>query len=460
MRFEFVTCLTLLAVAASGSATASDGTYDNSYGNQGRRAIPELGSVVSDIATVMLPDGRLVMAATQQFNERIVVLQLRTDGSLDPGFGTTGFGYTELPALNTENYARGIALTANGRFVVLGDDGLNALELYELNAGGALIRSTEQYFNNAAGTSIASEGEDIVALPNGQMLVAGAAWNGSSRDLAVARFNADFSKDAGFASQGTYLEGFGLAGLQDDRAIDVELAGGGLFVVAGNTVSSGGAQTNAVVVQFEANGVPDIDFGNFGGIYFTNGPRSVGAGAVRVDRFGRVVVGGWIGTVNSTELWLHRLLSDGSSDFGFGVGANVVVPFDLAGSSASNVDYATALDIDAQDRILVGGQAVRSANLDDTAAVAVRLNDTGTPDEGFAAGGKVVRNFAEPGIVPSDIGNAVASIHATPLGTVLSGGAVLGPSQQGVTPQYAATLRLAGGDPIFKSSFENGEPAP
>lgn len=273
------------------------------------------------------------------------------------------------------------------------------------------------------------------------MLVAGKIIGPNGWDLAVARLNENLTRDTSFGNLGTYAEGFGFAGLGDDTAVALAPAAGGRVLVAGNSRDTATSRLNAVVVQLLETGTPDPAFGDFGAIYFTNGSRSAAAQALRIDGQGRILVAGWIDGVNTADFWIHRLLPSGASDFGFGSGANAVIPFDLTGSPATDLETITALDIDAQGRILAGGIAIRDAGTQQHAAVAARLGANGALDTGFASAGRFVGTFAPP--ADADPGNAVSGIHATPGGVVMVG----------YSGGCAASLRL-GGDALFANGFE------
>ena len=130
---------------------------------------------------------------------------------------------------------------------------------------------------------------------------------------------------------------------------------------------------------------------------------------------------GWLDTATSADLWLHRLLPDGSSDFSFGVGANAVVPFDLAGLAAANFDTATTLALDADQRLIAVGEGVRNAINRSSNVIAARFLPDGALDPAFGAGGKTVATFNPPAIISLDYGNTVGNVHVTPRGLLLTG---------------------------------------
>ena len=460
LRRLWRTCGAAALLAIAGNASAAEGLYDASYGNEGRLIHSDFGALSSAVRSVVLADGYVVLAGTLRATGQIVVTRLRPDGSRDISFGTTGLGYTVLPLVAGGEFVRGIAVRGNGRIVVAGDNGDGSIVLVELTSGGASAVAGTFRFRSSAGVELPSWLEGMELLPDGKLLLAGAARVGTTNlDFAVARIRADLvGADFSFGIQGCYLEGFGFSGLQEDHAIDIALRGDGRFLVAGYTQNTSTLQSNALLLQFNANGTIDGDFGNFGAIYFTNGNRSVVSNAVIVDTQQRAVVGGWIETATSADLWLHRLLPDGSSDFGFGVGANAVVPFDLAGLASANFDTATTLVLDEEQRIVAVGEGVRNPIDRSSNVIAARFLPDGALDTRFGAEGKTVATFNPPAIISFDYGNTVGNVHVTPRGLLLTGANQGLPDDFGFPRHYMATLRLTG-DPVLATNFES-EPPP
>ena len=451
--------LVALVLALAGNAKAAEGLYDASYGNEGRLIHSDFGAISATVRSVVLSDGYVVLAGTLRSTGQLVVTRLRPDGTRDINFGTTGLGYTVLPLVAGGEFVRGIAVRSNGRIVVAGDNDEGSIVLVELTSGGASAVAGTFRFRNSAGMELPSWLEGMEMLSDGKLLLAGAAQVGATNlDFAVARIRADLvGADFGFGIQGCYLEGFGFSGLQEDRALDIALRDDGRFLVAGSTFNTVSLQSNALLLQFNGNGTIDGDFGTSGAIYFTNGNRSVVSNAVIVDAQERAVVGGWIETATSADLWLHRLLPDGSSDFSFGVGANAVVPFDLSGVPSTNFDTATTLALDADQRIVAVGEGVRNAITRSSNVIVARFLPGGTLDSSFGVAGKSVATFEPPAIISLDYGNTVGNVHITPRGILLSGASEGPPDNLGFPRHYMATMRLTG-DPVLSTSFESPPP--
>ena len=140
MRTGSTVGLALLVLCAGGPATAAEGLYDASYGNEGRLIHSDFGALSATVRSVVLSDGYVVLAGTLRSTGQLVVTRLRPDGTRDINFGTTGLGYTVLPLVAGGEFVRGIAVRSNGRIVVAGDNDEGSIVLVELTSGGASLR--------------------------------------------------------------------------------------------------------------------------------------------------------------------------------------------------------------------------------------------------------------------------------------------------------------------------------
>jgi uncharacterized delta-60 repeat protein len=157
------------------------------------------------------------------------------------------------------------------------------------------------------------------------------------------------------------------------------------------------------LVRLNADGTPDTKFGPAGAIdvVFNNGPFDA-AMDVAVQTDGKIVVAGTTATAlnGSDDFALTRFNSDGTLDTTFGTAGHVTT--DFFGSS----DRARRAYLQPDGKILVIGSAVHLVNPSQgsTLFAIARYNTDGTPDTGFAPGGKTTDS---PGQVLS-VANALA----------------------------------------------------
>jgi uncharacterized delta-60 repeat protein len=104
----------------------SDGSLDNSFGNNGKLESPAIGGGISAMA--LRQDGTLIAAGgTATFSSagitrHVALAAYRPDGSLDASFGTGGIIISGVNAA-----ARGIAIQSDGKVVVVATDGRQAV---------------------------------------------------------------------------------------------------------------------------------------------------------------------------------------------------------------------------------------------------------------------------------------------------------------------------------------------
>ena len=119
----------------------SDGTLDTSFGDEGKVSTDLSVADISFAEMIIQPDDKIIVVANArlynysapQYNDNDwVLLRYNSDGSLDKTFGDDGKIITPI---STENdYARGVALQADGKIVVVGEsDGDFAIVRYEPN---------------------------------------------------------------------------------------------------------------------------------------------------------------------------------------------------------------------------------------------------------------------------------------------------------------------------------------
>lgn len=198
------------------------------------------------------------------------------------------------------------------------------------------------------------------------------------------------------------------------RAIAVD--GKGRIVIAGYWAHMVTAQP--VVARFEPDGTLDSSFGENGIVALRWGLSyswSYSDG-VAIDSAGRIVLGGTVarGSFNY-DFAVGRLLEDGSPDPSFGNDGLLTI------DSGSEGDSGTALAIDGEGRILLGGTTERLRETE--RAVAIRVTPDGSLDPSFGAGGIATVGFGER--------SSAEAIAVEPSGAVLlAGGATVSGSRR------------------------------
>jgi uncharacterized delta-60 repeat protein len=263
---------------------------------------------------------------------------LAVDGQPDPTFGTAGFAYLSADGVTGHQlHPRAVVSRSDGRIII----------------GGSRNRLRD-------------------GSPDPE------------RRPLLARLNADGSADSEFgddtANPGMVVFDSFFLGTQEQEIEAILSLEDGSVVAVGTATAFG--PTVGFVIKVDARGQLDGSFGNRGVIELPNSYLH----ALAMDGRGRfVVVGERVGGEPLYRGLVVRLLADGRFDDSFGnVGqATLFEP------GMDQLGYLAALAIDAEDRILVGGQyQVPQAGLLDNYDLSIaRFTTDGQLDSSFANAG-------------------------------------------------------------------------
>src|SRR5207253_383726 len=163
-----------------------------SFGTGGKVATP-IGSIDDEVSALVLqPDGKLVAAGYTDKGNNITFALVRydADGSLDTSFGTGGKVTTPIGSIDDEAFA--LVLQPDGKLVAAGDanDGSNQdFALVRYSPDGNLDGSFGTGGKVITPVSGAfGEANALVLQPDGKLAAAGYSYNGSDTDFAVARY--------------------------------------------------------------------------------------------------------------------------------------------------------------------------------------------------------------------------------------------------------------------------------
>ncbi len=181
---------------------SSDGTVDTTFGDGGRIVSPPFPSTFSPSqmpnSVAALADGRFLVAGQRS---GAAVLRLLASGAPDPSFGSGGVASTGINGTGTV-----VIPQTDGRILVgsSNNSSPNGLSVARLTSSGQLDPSFGT--GGVAGIRVGTTGVDwVVALalqPDGRVVAAGYANNGSNLDFAGARFMADGTPDNAFGPAG------------------------------------------------------------------------------------------------------------------------------------------------------------------------------------------------------------------------------------------------------------------
>jgi len=184
----------------------TDGSLDVSFNGNGKLTAPFKDSYpFSCNAIALQTDGKIVI--TGNSNTDCIIARYNIDGSIDNTFGYTGVEYV----FDFTNKAdKCIAIQSDGK-IVTGGNHLNSYRttqssflLQRFNTDGKPDETfgTDGIVNNSPGGHNLDYGTSLLLQSDGKIILAGSAYNGSSNDFAIVRYNTDGSLDNTFSGDG------------------------------------------------------------------------------------------------------------------------------------------------------------------------------------------------------------------------------------------------------------------
>jgi uncharacterized delta-60 repeat protein len=311
-----------------------DGSPDSSFGGDGR--------IETSFGELLLqPDGKILVIGTVDIPSLgIGVERYLPDGSLDTSFGEGGRAYAPF-GQGIYSAVDAAALQPDGKILVAGDmstdepsNGPNmGFFVARFSPGGSLDPSFGQDGIGLDLFAYMREPEyllfvnDLAVLPDGKIVVVGAAGEYTDTDWLIRRFNPDGSLDTGIGvpSRGSSCS----YGCFFDRAHAVIVQPDGKFLVAGIRSIVGELRepisTGFYMARFNPDASLDAGFGE-GGVVYTNFPSSPGDGAldITLQQDGKIIAAG---ATSLGDFALARYHPDGSLDEGFGDAGLVTTDF-------------------------------------------------------------------------------------------------------------------------------------
>ena len=304
-------------------------------------------------------------------------------GQVDPSFNGNGMAVADFSS--PDDQAFGVAIQNDGKIVVVGHfSNLGNINFAVLRY---LANGTPDTSFNGSGraTTPIGPGSDharaVAIQPDGKILVAGYASDGSNDDFALVRYLPNGTLDTDFNTTGIVTTP---VGTERDRALCLAIQGDGKILLAGLAGNSGGADHDFALVRYHPDGSLDTDFDTDGKVITPIGTGFDEIHAMVLQADGRIVVAGRSSNSLNMDFALARYLTDGTHDTTFnGIGKTTI-----AMGSGSDEAYGLALQPDG--KILVTGFVSGNGNVDLGIA---RLHPGGFLDTTFNGNGKVVKNL-------------------------------------------------------------------
>jgi uncharacterized delta-60 repeat protein len=298
-------------------------------------------------------------------------------GDLDTTFGTGGT--TTLDFNGGFDQAKSVVVQPDGKIVVAGvafNGTNNDFALTRYNIDGTLDTS----FGSSGKVitpvgSGADQGHSVVVQSDGKIVVAGVAFNGSNNDFALTRYNVNGTLDTSFGSSGKVITPVGSGA---DQGYSVVVQSDGKIVVAG--VAFNGTNDDFALTRYNVNGTLDTSFGSSGKVITPVGSGADQGFSVVVQSDGKIVVAGVAFNGTNDDFALTRYNVNGTLDTSFGSSGKVITPV------GSGADQGYSVVVQPDGKIVVAGVAFNGTN--DFALT--RYNIDGTLDTSFGSSGKVI----------------------------------------------------------------------
>jgi uncharacterized delta-60 repeat protein len=384
---EILLAACLFAALLIPSAQATPGALDPSFGTGGEvtTAIGP-GRDWANALTLQL-DGKLVAAGTSYnaSDEDMSIARYNPDGSLDTSFNGTGTVTTAIGS--ADDFASQVVLQPDGKLVAAGGSQNGSGDDFALaryNPDGSL--DTNFNGSGTVTTPISSADDyasDLVLQPDGKLVAAGASFNGSSYDFALARYNPDGSLDTSFHGTGTVTTAIGAG---SDVASALVLQPDGKLVAAG--FSNNGSNNDFALVRYNPDGSLDTNFNGTGKVTTAIGPGFDAAHALVLQPDGKLVAVGHSYNGTDADFALARYNPDGSLDTGFNGTGKVTTPI------GPGNDEANAVALRQDGKLVVAGATGNGSNSDFALA---RYNPDGSLDTSFNGGGTLMTAVGSSG---------------------------------------------------------------
>jgi uncharacterized delta-60 repeat protein len=226
----------------------------------------------------------------------------------------------------------------------------------------------------------------IVVQPDGKLVAAGGRAGNGFSDFCLARYDADGGLDLGFGTGGKVTTDFDG---NTDVANALLVQPDGKLVAVGVTVDpAGGGAERFGLARYLPDGSLDPAFGSGGKVRVPLGTIAAAQGAA-LQPDGKIVAVGYTNFFGSgSDFVIMRFDDHGVLDPSFGSGG--IVEVDLGAGTFGN-DEASAVVVQPDGAIVVGGSAERDADVEDFALA--RFTSSGDLDGSFGTAGVVYTDF-------------------------------------------------------------------
>ncbi|RLS73949.1 MAG: hypothetical protein DWH99_02165, partial [Planctomycetota bacterium] len=231
------------------------GDLDNTFDGDGKVTTVVGSSHDAAHSVAMQSDGKIVVAGYSDNGSNLdfALMRYNSNGSLDTTFD--GDGKVTTAVGSSHDAAHSVAIQSDGKIVVAGysDNGSNyEFALTRYNSNGSLDTNFDGDGKVTTDFGSSDTAYSVAIQSDGKIVVAGYSFNGSNRDFALTRYNANGSLDTTFDGDGKVTTDFGNS---DDFAYSVAIQSDGKILVAGESFN--GSNRDFALTRYNSNGSLD-----------------------------------------------------------------------------------------------------------------------------------------------------------------------------------------------------------
>lgn len=368
------------------------GALDTSFNGNGKQTVDFGGTTDLGFSVAVDSTDRVLIAGRSRqggaTDEDFAVARLTASGAFDTTFD--GDGKQTIDFNGNRDEPSGVAVDSAGRILIAGDTWDfsptgQSLSVARLTDAGTLDTSFDG--DGMLITTIVSptddNGRDVVAFQSdGKSIVVG-TYN-RNRDMLAVRYNTDGSLDTTFGSDGIVQIDFS----SEDQGYSVAVDSQDRILVAGYSRTGSTTRYDFAVARLTPTGALDTTFAGDGKQTIDFGSPNDFGYSVAVDSQDRVILGGrsYQVATNSYDFAVARLTTDGVLDTSFNGDGKQTIDFGGTG------DEAYSVEVDSQDRVVVGGFTYQGGSTGYDFAVA-RLTTDGLLDTDFDNDGRQTVHF-------------------------------------------------------------------
>lgn len=341
----------------------TDGSLDSGFGTSGVMII-SFSSFSQGNAVAIQGDGKIIVVGNVGNGTAAGIARLTSSGSLDTSFNTTG--KLEITVADGSTTGNALAILGSGKILVAGGALVNADSAQEffvlrLNSNGSLDTGfgTSGFSFAEFGTNAAAN--DLLVQSDNKIVLVGKGNPGGNDAICVARFSSAGATDSGYGTSGLFSVTFaGFSSISNCRGTmlsDKVFACGQIQGADTRTGICAITSAGALDTTFNTTGKTTYQF--TGNTEYPAASNSLQSWSIGIQADGKIIVGGDLAidspTDNTYPMFALRVNSDGSIDSGFGDGGISII--EVSAYTGGEFDAAYVTLVQSDSKTLLAGEA-------------------------------------------------------------------------------------------------------